>query len=113
MSERKICGEPAAPMYPARGLSYACVLDPGHQGDHERGGTCGRHGDYIGEHCPGHPNCLVPSPERERILALQTEIRRLREAFEEFRERMCRWRCGEVHTESCAKATRALAETGL
>jgi hypothetical protein len=52
------CGQPAASFIPRWGMSFACVLPKGHEGDHQRGGNCFKHGEYIGEKCPQWPNCI-------------------------------------------------------
>jgi hypothetical protein len=60
------CGEPAASFIPRWGMSWACVLPKGHEGDHEgdheRGGNCFKHGEYVGANCPKWPDC-VAAPE--------------------------------------------------
>jgi len=56
------CGAPAAPFIPRRGMSWACVLPKGHDGEHLRGGSCFKHGEYIGENCPKWPDCTAPVP---------------------------------------------------
>ena len=57
MPERPKCGKPAASMIPRLGMYHACVLDKGHKGDCERGGTCFAHGTYLGEKCLHWPAC--------------------------------------------------------
>lgn len=52
------CGKPAGPLVPRYGWSLACVLDKGHDGQCERGGTCAMHGEYVGETCPKFPECI-------------------------------------------------------
>lgn len=50
---------------------YLCVLEKGHEGGHRAGGTCFRHGSYVGDvdavpQCPHWPTCVhqlvSPSP---------------------------------------------------
>lgn len=49
------CGKPAASLIPRWGMSYACVLDKGHEGECQPGGNCFAHGPYVGTtQCP-HP----------------------------------------------------------
>jgi hypothetical protein len=56
------CRQRAASLHPRLGLSYACVLTAGHNGECAPGGTCFEHGPYIGK--PGTtPRCpTCPSP---------------------------------------------------
>lgn len=59
------CGERAQAFIPRWGMSWACVLPKGHGGEHQRGGTCFAHGDYVGERCPSWPSCVegaAPAP---------------------------------------------------
>lgn len=42
------CGERAEWMIPRWGMSWACVLPKGHEGEHCGGGTCVLHGEYVG-----------------------------------------------------------------
>jgi hypothetical protein len=56
------CGQPATSFIPRWGMSFACVLPKGHGGDHQRGGYCLKHGEYIGEKCPQWPNCIQGLP---------------------------------------------------
>lgn len=65
------CGQPAAPFIPRWGMSFACVLPKGHEGEHKRGGNCFKHGEYVGEECPKWPGCI---PDYATPIALQTEV---------------------------------------
>lgn len=65
------CGKFAGNLHPRLGLSYACVLDAGHEGDCQRGGTCFKHGPYVGENCAEWPNCIAPSAELDELLRKQ------------------------------------------
>jgi hypothetical protein len=60
--EPPACRQRAASLHPRLGLSYACVLTAGHNGECAPGGTCFEHGPYIGK--PGTtPRCpKCPSP---------------------------------------------------
>jgi hypothetical protein len=62
------CGKPAAPYIPRWGMSFACVLPVGHEGEHRQGGTCFAHGEYVGTECPEWPNCIegIAKPLTER-----------------------------------------------
>ena len=51
------CGAPALAFIPRWGMSWACALPKGHEGEHQRGGTCFAHGQYVGEKCPQWPAC--------------------------------------------------------
>lgn len=57
---REKCGKPAESMIPKLGISRACVLDKGHAGDCRGGGTCLKHGEYVGPQCPQWPDCCKP-----------------------------------------------------
>lgn len=61
MSDPRLCGAPAAPFIPRWGMSWACVLPDGHEGAHQRGGACFKHGAYVGAQCPKFPDC-APDP---------------------------------------------------
>ncbi len=63
----KQCGQHAGSLNPRLGLNYACVLPEGHEGEHRRGGTCFKHGRYVGENCPDWPNCANLSPKSSPI----------------------------------------------
>lgn len=52
------CGAPAASLIPRWGMSFACVLPKGHEGEHRQGGTCFKHGEYVGDKCPQWPRCI-------------------------------------------------------
>ena len=52
------CGEAAAPFIPRWGMSFACVLPKGHKGEHQQGGNCFAHGEYVGAQCPKWPECV-------------------------------------------------------
>lgn len=54
------CGKPAASFIPRWGWSFACVLPVGHDGPHQQGGNCFKHGEYIGKECPWWPKCTTP-----------------------------------------------------
>ena len=54
----KKCGKPAKPFVPRWGMSFACVLDKDHEGDCRPGGTCFKHGPYVGDQCPQWPECV-------------------------------------------------------
>lgn len=56
------CGEPAASFIPRWGMSFACALPKGHTGDHQQGGKCFAHGEYIGTKCPQWPSCVNNVP---------------------------------------------------
>lgn len=58
MSDEK-CNEPAAPFIPRWGMSFACALPKGHEGEHKQGGNCFKHGRYIGAKCPHWPDCVT------------------------------------------------------
>lgn len=53
------CGLPAASFIPRQGLSFSCVLPKGHEGEHQQGGTCFKHGAYVGRQCPSFPDCVL------------------------------------------------------
>jgi hypothetical protein len=57
------CRQRAASLHPRLGLSYACVLTAGHNGECAPGGTCYEHGPYIGKPrtTPLCPKCPTPS----------------------------------------------------
>lgn len=57
------CGAPAASLIPRWGMSFACVLPKGHEGEHRQGGTCFKHGEYVGDKCPQWPNCIPNATE--------------------------------------------------
>ena len=63
MTETAKCGKAAGALIPRLGMYYACVLEPNHEGDCQRGGTCFKHGDYVGELCPHWPDCMPPLGE--------------------------------------------------
>lgn len=53
------CGKYAGALIPRWGMYFACVLDKGHLGPCQRGGTCVVHGAYVGnDGCPHWPKCL-------------------------------------------------------
>lgn len=59
------CGKPAGHLI-AGASWFSCVLPPNHEGECKRGGTCFKHGDYVGDKCPQWPNCLPqPAPPSE------------------------------------------------
>jgi hypothetical protein len=66
------CGQPAKALIPRWGMYFACVLPNGHKGDHQPGGTCFRHGDYVGDKCPQWPNCEADPPSPPRRMAGQS-----------------------------------------
>lgn len=82
------CGKPAESMIPRWGMSWACMLEPGHEGDCRGGGNCFKHGEYVGPQCPQWPDCAkppftaqqiesmkaVPSPAEDEIDALINEV---------------------------------------
>ena len=37
---------------PNFGHHFGCILPRGHDGPHQPGGICFKHGDYLGEGCP-------------------------------------------------------------
>jgi hypothetical protein len=57
--EKAKCGMFAGSLHPWLGLWYSCVLDKGHVGDCQRGGTCKAHGSYVGSECPQWPRCIA------------------------------------------------------
>jgi hypothetical protein len=61
--EPPACRQRAASLHPRLGLSYACVLTAGHNGECAPGGTCYEHGPYIGKPrtTPLCPKCPTPS----------------------------------------------------
>lgn len=69
------CGEPAASFIPRWGMSFACVLPKGHEGVHQRGGACVKHGEYVGEKCP---DCL---PQDEPVIPTSDPVREQAEKF--------------------------------
>lgn len=83
------CGERAEALNPRLGLYYACVLPKGHDGDHQKGGTCLKHGAYVGDKCPSWPWCAdeikftatIPAPREEEgagaKLPREAELRKL------------------------------------
>jgi len=57
------CGKPAASLIPRWGMSWACVLDKGHEGECAPGGNCVKHGPYVCKpneqpKCPQWPDCV-------------------------------------------------------
>lgn len=71
------CNEPAAPLIPRRGESFACVLPKGHDGPHRPGGTCFKHGAYVGEagvppRCPRGSEGCIPDDVKAEIAAQPT-----------------------------------------
>lgn len=52
------CNKAAAPFIPRWGMSWACCLSAGHEGECKRGGNCVKHGEYIGDNCPQWPACV-------------------------------------------------------
>lgn len=87
------CNQPAASFIPRWGMSFACVLPKGHEGEHKPGGNCFQHGEYVGR--PGEcPECYKvsqqqPAPTDTRALADRPRIvclcgsTRFKQAFEE------------------------------
>jgi hypothetical protein len=69
--ERATCGK-ATPYHLIAGASwYACVLDKGHDGECQPGGTCFKHGKYVGltngqVQCPRWPECVPSAPASSR-----------------------------------------------
>lgn len=62
------CNKPAKPFVPRWGISFACVLPQNHEGPCAHGGTCYKHGPYVGDKCPEWPNCTPPtSPTVEQF----------------------------------------------
>lgn len=59
------CGQPAAPFIPRWGMSFSCALPKGHKGDHQQGGNCFAHGEYIGKQCPQWPSCAQEILEKK------------------------------------------------
>lgn len=53
------CGASVALLISRWGMSFACVLPKGHEGEHQQGGTCFKHGEYVGEKCPQWPRCML------------------------------------------------------
>lgn len=78
------CGAPAASLIPRWGMSFACVLPKGHEGEHRQGGNCFKHGEYVGDKCPQWPRCIpnaASNPDgllelaREREGKMRAELR--------------------------------------
>jgi hypothetical protein len=59
------CGKPAKPFVPRWGMSFACVLDKDHDGPCRPGGTCFKHGPYVGDQCPQWPECVKLNENKE------------------------------------------------
>jgi hypothetical protein len=55
--KKEKCGQPAGSLIPRLGMSLACVLEKGHEGDCQPGGNCVKHGEYVGRQCPEWPDC--------------------------------------------------------
>lgn len=54
------CGKFAGSLHPRLGLNYACMLQVGHEGECQPGGTCVAHGEYVGAtQCPHWPECVA------------------------------------------------------
>ena len=70
-SFRTSCGEPAGHLI-AGASWFACVLPKGHSGEHQRGGNCFKHGEYVGNQCPHWPNCY-PEPSAEPLIYKASE----------------------------------------
>jgi len=60
----EICGAPVGTLTPFH--AYCCVMSKGHEGEHQRGGDCIAHGEYIGEQCPQWPQCVTVEGESRR-----------------------------------------------
>jgi hypothetical protein len=92
--EPPACRQRAASLHPRLGLSYACVLTAGHNGECAPGGTCFEHGPYIGKpgttprcpKCPSPTFTFVPAavasplpeepPTEQRIAEIQSRMDR-------------------------------------
>ena len=57
-ADNEKCGAPAASFIPRWGMSFVCVLPKGHEGEHQQGGACYKHGEYVGKLCPHWPDCI-------------------------------------------------------
>lgn len=51
------CGEFAGHLI-AGASWFPCALPKGHLGDHQHGGNCFAHGEYVGSQCPQWPSCI-------------------------------------------------------
>jgi len=64
------CGKFAASFIPRRGEYFSCVLEPNHEGECRPGGTCFKHGPYVGEPnrpplCQHWPDCVEPAASQQ------------------------------------------------
>ena len=57
--ELKLCGEFVKSFIAREGSFFPCALEKGHEGAHQMGGTCFRHGAYVGDNCPHWPTCAT------------------------------------------------------
>lgn len=74
-SEGMNCGKHAASLVPRLGMYFPCVLDEGHKGDCAPGGTCVKHGPYVGKldvppQCPQWPDCITGVATQEEKMSL-------------------------------------------
>ena len=103
------CGQPAASFIPRWGMSFACCLPKGHEGEHKRGGTCFKHGEYIGEQCSKWPDCIqntaptVKEPTNDRALEVAREFLQMRPMHY----------CDEVDCPKCLPVLAALIKKAI
>lgn len=82
MSQSDRCGKPAAPFIPRWGMAFACVLPKRHEGECRRGGTCSKHGDYVGDKCPKFDEDVAAFTDQA-----DADIERSRELVKSFSQR--------------------------
>jgi hypothetical protein len=82
------CNQPAAPLIPRWGMSFACVLPKGHEGDHQQGGDCFVHGEYVGSQCPKWPKCPEEIGLEHDISSLAQQLKRQKEVEQELVEEL-------------------------
>jgi hypothetical protein len=80
------CGKPAKAMIPRWGMYFACVLPQNHEGPCAHGGTCFKHGPYVGDKCPQWPNC-----EPEIKQAVSVGAQRLSLQPDNLTSSSCQW----------------------
>src|SRR5678815_2502735 len=83
------CGKPAASLIPRWGMSWACVLDKGHEGECAPGGNCIKHGPYVCKpndqpKCPKWPDCCMPEPSAPKVEPRKSIAQTVRDAYNNY-----------------------------
>lgn len=110
------CGKFAASFSPKRGEYFSCVLQPNHEGECRPGGTCVKHGKYIGEPnvtpcCHKWPDCAASSSPLETPAATSEDIELIAKSYQNRRERDAAKDLG-IDVDEMRKCTPAPADTG-